>query len=186
MWLFVASAVIGYIIFYFQPQLMQTITDYFKNLVGNNEQNNQALVLIIYQQNVTTSLMALFGGIAFGLLPLGTVIVNGLIIGFVIHYLLHVLPAALSTKLFIIVVTLLPHGVFELPIVLITAALGLKWGLAWLLPAAKGQRKTVWKQSARQALLFIPLLVVVLAIAAVVEVFVSGKLASVLAASLRK
>jgi len=61
--------------------------------------------------------------------------------------------------------------------VLLSAALGIRWGIRFLLPASKGMRGKIWKEDAKQALLFIPLLIVVLVVAAFIEVFVSARLA---------
>jgi stage II sporulation protein M len=181
---FLAASVVGFVVFSSHPDLVETIFGYFKNLLGENPPENGNLVILIFKQNITTSLFALVGGVVLGLLSLAIVLVNGFILGFVIHFLFRVLPTDLGTKFFIIVITLLPHGIFELPIILISAALGMQWGIAWLLPKSKGKRLLVWKQNAKSVFLFIPLLVLVLLLAAVIEVFVSSKLAGLYAGKL--
>jgi stage II sporulation protein M len=72
---------------------------------------------------------------------------------------------------------LVPHAIFELPALIIAAAWSLKLSLAWLLPAAAGRRGDVWRATVIEALWVIPLLALLLLIAAVVEVTVSGPLA---------
>jgi uncharacterized membrane protein SpoIIM required for sporulation len=60
-----------------------------------------------------------------------------------------------------------------LPAVWIAGAWSLKMGLAWLLPAASGRRGAVWATSVLEGLWIVPLITVLLAIAAVVEVLVT-------------
>ena len=157
--------------------------DYFQQLLSQSPQSNSGLVVTIFKQNITASLLALFGGIILGILPVIIVASNGLLIGYVIHYLIVILPESVGVKILILAATLLPHGIFELPIVLLSAALGMQWGIAWLLPSAKGQRKAAWKKHAQEAFAFIPLLIIVLAVAAFIEVNVSARLAGVLLAA---
>ncbi len=176
---FLMAAILGFIEFNFQPHLIETIFKFFNQIIENNKSGDEGLVWAIFKQNLTTSLIALIGGILLAIIPFLIVLSNGFIIGYVIHFLYNVLPTNNALKIIIIVVTLVPHGIFELPIVLISASLGIKWGSRWLLNSSKGQRFTVFKEDAKHALYFIPLLILILIIAAYIEVFVSGKLIGV-------
>ncbi len=181
---FILAAVAGFVDFYYQPHLIETILGFFKDLLDKNQGGNEGLVWIIFKQNLTTSLVALIGGVLLAVIPIFIVLANGFIIGYVIHFLFRILPSSFGLKLLVIVVTLLPHGIFELPIVLLSAALGIKWGSRWMLNSSKGMRGRVWKDDAKQALLFIPLLIIILVIAAYIEVYVSGQLAALFAGKL--
>jgi len=76
----------------------------------------------------------------------------------------------------IIVTGLVPHGIFELPAVLIAAALGLRFGTEWLRQESKGHRGEVLKNNLIRAIVCLPAIALVLFIAALIEVFASGKL----------
>jgi stage II sporulation protein M len=178
---FLSAIVAGFLVFYADQNLIQEIFSFFQKLLQSSSSSDQNLVLVIFKQNLSSSLLALLGGILFGIAPFFIVVANGFIIGYVVHFLFRILPVSLGSKLLILVVTLLPHGIFELPIVLVSAALGMQWGLQWLMPSSRGLRKQVWRQNAKMALVFIPLLVLVLLLAAFIEVYVSGKLAALYA-----
>ena len=64
---------------------------------------------------------------------------------------------------------LLPHGIFELPAVWLGAAWAMKLSLGWLSPAASGRRWEVWQQNAKEALVVLAVIMVLLAVAAFVE-----------------
>jgi stage II sporulation protein M len=184
--IFVLSGIGGFIYFSYQPKFIQDIFDFFQKLTAGHQEDNGALVWIIFKQNLTSTLFALVGGMLLALIPVAVVLFNGFIIGFVIHFLFRSLPTGFWVKLIVIFVTLLPHGIFEIPIVLFSAALGCRLGIRYLLPSSKGMRKQIWKEDAKLVILFIPLLIIVLVVAAFIEVFVSSKLALLFAAGLGK
>jgi len=75
-----------------------------------------------------------------------------------------------------LVLSLLPHGIFEIPALLISAALGLRLGLEWLLPGAKGIRLKTLKKNVINAFTLLPLILLLLFIAAFAEVFISSRI----------
>ncbi len=127
---------------------------------------------LIFANNARASVLTLLLGSGFGLVPLSALLANGSLIGLLIGLStgtpLPALPALPRDPVFF-AVALLPHGVIELPAVLVIAAWGLKLGLAPWLPSAAGARGTVWRTTAREALQILALVVVLLLIAAVIE-----------------
>lgn len=121
----------------------------------------------IFTNNVRSVFVMLLSGALFGLFPLFGTLVNGVVVGVVAGLGARVSPLAMSPwSLFL---TLAPHGVFELPALWLGGAWGMRLGLDWMLPQARGHRNETFKRDARDALLVFFLAVVLLAVAALVE-----------------
>ena len=76
------------------------------------------LFLFIFQNNLTIALVAYFSGIIFGLPTLIILIINSFVIGLVIEM------ATGEMNLLMIIFSLLPHGIFEIPAILLALSLG--------------------------------------------------------------
>jgi len=138
--------------------LNEQILSYLKNLLIETEgMSNKELIGFIFLNNLQSSFLGVVFGIIFGIFPLITAIINGYVLGFV---------AILSVKEqgFTILWRILPHGIFELPAIFISMALGIKLGT--YLFTAKESFKNLLINSLRVFLLVIfPLLL----IAAIIE-----------------
>ncbi|MGI6345099.1 MAG: stage II sporulation protein M [Bacillota bacterium] len=134
-------------------------------------------ILLLFWHNLRTVLMMAVFGLALGIPAALGVLINGVIIGVV---------GVLSTQTAGIVPFLagiLPHGVFEIPALLIGAGVGLRLGLGPLLarrrstfatPAPATWQGYGWElREALRVLLFCALL---LAIAAAIEVSITPRL----------
>ena len=127
---------------------------------------------LIFANNARASVLTLLLGSGFGLVPLGVLLTNGSIIGLLIGLSsgtpLPDLPDLPRDPLFF-AAALLPHGIIELPAVLVIAAWSLKLGLAPWLPSAAGARVAVWRTTARESLQILVPVLVLLLVAAVIE-----------------
>jgi len=108
-------------------QLASYIIPLLEDLVKRTE-NLQGidLFIFIFLNNALTSLTALAAGILLGIFPIITTITNGIVLGFVMERTAGVLGFAQLWRI-------LPHGIFELPAVFLSLALGLKLGFQPLL-----------------------------------------------------
>ena len=79
----------------------------------------------IFYNNVLKSVFMMFAGIVFAVLPVFFLVVNGMVIGF----LFKVLSMANQDMVSFVVKGLLPHGIIEIPAILIAAAFGLRFGV---------------------------------------------------------
>jgi stage II sporulation protein M len=77
------------------------------------------MALQIFINNVQICALIFLGGATFGLLTVFLLMTNGAVIGVLIEVLLRDMHPATLT------IALLPHGIFEIPAVLVSAALGL-------------------------------------------------------------
>ncbi|WP_440953696.1 stage II sporulation protein M [Methanococcoides sp. FTZ1] len=81
------------------------------------------IMLFIFFNNAIKSLLAFVLGLGFGLIPLLFVISNGYILG-VVTYL-----ESKENGFTYIFLGIMPHGIIELPMILISAAMGVRMGL---------------------------------------------------------
>lgn len=127
---------------------------------------------LIFANNARASVLTLLLGAGVGLVPLGVLLTNGSIIGLLIGFGTGTPPpelAGLPRDPLFFAAALLPHGIIELPAVLVVAAWGLKLGLAPWLPSAAGARVAIWRTTARESLQILAPVIVLLLIAAVIE-----------------
>jgi uncharacterized membrane protein SpoIIM required for sporulation len=88
--------------------------------------NGLQLFFFIFQNNLKSAFMGLAFGFFFGIFPVVNCIVNGYVIGFVASVAVDVTggPGVLFR--------LLPHGIFEIPALVISLAMGTKLGLFFI------------------------------------------------------
>jgi stage II sporulation protein M len=173
--LFVISGILGVVGAYKYPELMDKVSEAFAEEFGESPDLNLNLAFKIFIQNATASLIAWLGGLLVGLAPILVVVANGFLIGYVVTYI-YISSSSVGDSITLVIAGLLPHGVFELPAVLLAAVLGMKLGWDWLSDNAKGARLVVLKQSFINTAKYFVFVILGLAIAAIVEVYVSGKL----------
>lgn len=172
---FIVSFGLGLAAYYYYPNMLQDILQIFTDKFGAEPKLNSDLVLAIFLNNVQASAIGLFGGLLLGIGSFFIVVTNGFLIGYVVVSIFSLTERPLDGLLFM-AMGLLPHGIFEIPAFLIAAALGLKLGLEWMGKQAAGQRWQVFRRNLIVTLLSLPSIALLLLIAAIVEVFVSGKL----------
>jgi stage II sporulation protein M len=115
------------------------------------------IILYIFTNNIKSAFIVLFLGFAFGVIPLFALITNGYLLGFVVNYAFNREGIFILWKIF-------PHGIFELPAVLISIAIGLKLGFNVL------NRKFKFKEYfLRSIRFFISVVIPLLVIAALIE-----------------
>ncbi|WP_440113107.1 stage II sporulation protein M [Paenibacillus sp. QZ-Y1] len=89
---------------------------------GGNVQWN--FFLFIFFNNAIKSVLVIYAGIFFGILPVIFLLINGMVIGFLVHTTMNY-----GASFFDIVVKgLLPHGIIEIPVIIIACAFGLRFG----------------------------------------------------------
>ena len=116
--LFVCAGLVAF----FVPSLFSFFDPYLRELVQSTEGlTGFALFWFIVSNNVTVSSIAFIGGLFFGVLPVFFALSNGAIVGYVMRL---VSEENAGSWLYLI-----PHGVFELPAVFLSLALGLQLGV---------------------------------------------------------
>lgn len=80
------------------------------------------LIVYIFANNFQSSLSGMLFGVVLGLFPVGATMLNGVLLGYVLHLSWSISGIQEFWRL-------LPHGVFELPAVFISLGLGIRLGM---------------------------------------------------------
>ncbi|PZT54913.1 stage II sporulation protein M [Paenibacillus silvae] len=136
---------------------------------GGNVQWN--FFLFIFFNNAIKSILVIYAGIFFGILPIIFLLINGMVLGFVVHATMNN-----GASFFDIVVKgLLPHGIIEIPVIIIACAFGLKFGGLTISSLAQlgGEKRaligTRWREFVKMTLTASFWVVILLFIAAIIE-----------------
>jgi stage II sporulation protein M len=166
--LFILSLVMGLrssteIISASMEELIQTLKPIIETL---GPAGPVALTLFIFLNNAIKAFFAMILGIIVGLPPLFFICGNGFMVGVVIAALQP------SVGYGVIIASLAPHGIIEIPILLLAAAMGLRIGTESIrfLIGQKSAVKTNVRQSMR---IYVKWIIGCLFVAALIEVFVT-------------
>jgi len=100
-----------------------------KQLVNQLDQSSNptlSMMIFIFFNNAIKSVMVIFLGAFFGIFPVFFLAINGLLIGYLLKL---AVDGQMNISLFdMIFKTLLPHGILEIPALIIVAAYGLRLG----------------------------------------------------------
>lgn len=136
---------------------------------GNHVELNY--FIFIFFNNALKSILIIYLGIFIGIVPVIFLVMNGMIIGFLLRsYDMQGMDVGT-----LIIKGLLPHGIFEIPAILIAAAYGLKLGklvldsLTTWNPAGRYQLKVAWRQFMRSTITASFWIVIILFVAAIIE-----------------
>ncbi|MDI3481136.1 MAG: stage sporulation protein [Tepidanaerobacteraceae bacterium] len=166
--LFVFGAILGYFAFLFNPEM---VVRNMEKLLGNilkisraiGRENKLYIIGMIFRNNIKALLFMMFGGILLGLAPILGILFNGFAVGIVYALNFHQ-----GRSLAFFLAAMLPHGILELPAVILAAAFGLKTGAELVFPG-KSSRLELLKKNLKESVLALGILVPVLFVAAVIE-----------------
>ncbi len=154
LFLFAILSVSGY---YFPSLFQEQITKIIEQLIKQTEGlNSFEMVLFILGNNIRSSFFSFIFGIGFIIVPLSTIIVNGFILGFAAN-------KAVSSEGFIILWKLFPNGIFEIPAVMISVALGIRIGTFFIFIKNKTKGISVFFISLFIFLIFLSILSFIIA-----------------------
>lgn len=136
----------------------------------SSDHPERTLFTSIWWNNVYSSLMALYMGILAGVMPIATLIVNGMLLGYLFGNIAaqgyHVGP--------MIVKGILPHGIFEIPALLLACAFGIRLGFSlvrglWGSMIGRDQPWNRFKTAIQGSVPAAALIVLLLLVAAIIE-----------------
>ena len=153
--------IIGY--FFTSVELSESIMKYFQEIVLKTQGYSAIeMVLFLISNNSIATFLSVFMGLFFGFFPLFSAMSNGYILGFVASY-------SVEKSGFLSLLAILPHGVFELPAIFISLAMGLRLGKSTI-NLIFSKEKVNMKKELRSAFLAYALVVLpLLAIAGIIE-----------------
>lgn len=150
----------GFIGFLYPVFLIEFIKKFVEEILTKTEgMSFIQLFIFILENNLMTAFVGLLFGVFFGLFPLLLAFLNGYIIGFVANF------SVASAGIFSLW-KLLPHGIFELPALIISLGLGLKLGMFIF---AKNKKKRFLYDLKNSLRVFVFVIIPLLIIAGIIE-----------------
>ncbi len=183
-WFFLAASIflICSVIFSFtvpaaNPADEQVVNGQFDQLLGMFDFIMDAhpviSALLIFMNNFLSMAQMLLLGVIAGISPLVTLAINGALVGVI----LSLTADQGISQISVIVFGILPHGIFELFAFFLCGALGLKFGYHCVASPLPGMTRLqsfryIWKE----AISVLPLIVLLLLLAAFIEIMVTQHL----------
>ena len=154
--IFVGGMLLGFI---FSSQL-GFLDEILKQLIEKvKDLNTFEIILFILQNNITSTFCGIIFGVVLGIFPILASFSNGVLLGYVMKIVWFDSGVGEFWKI-------LPHGVFELPAVFISLALGVKLGM-FIFSREKG--KVFMERARNSVILFVCIVIPLLIIAAIIE-----------------
>jgi stage II sporulation protein M len=129
--IFGLTTVMGYYAAAIDPELASNWTKELQMLKWILDQPPILIMIIIFLKNLLASAMAMLLGLGLGLIPLMVVTSNGFLLGIVGY------AAVQKAGMLFLAAGILPHGIIELPVVLVSIAIGFRLGYLLALTLAK-------------------------------------------------
>lgn len=165
---FTVFYILGYAAAVSIPEVRDTIMSSVSEEVSPlKELSPLSLMLGIFVNNAVKCLLVIVLGMALGIVPAFFMLANGLILGIVIGVTMS------RTSLLYVLAGTLPHGVIELPMVFISAAIGLKLGVL-ALKALFGKKEGLLDKVKEALLIYFIWILPLLFLAAFLETFVTS------------
>ncbi len=173
--LFLLATTAGYVSAALNPDIIDELMGQFEETYGwiANE-SPTTIMLFIFVNNTLNSLFAMLLGIFFGIWPIIFIIVNGFFIGVVVF------SSVQEYSILVVLSALLPHGIIELPMIFISASMGLRLGVLAFQKIFR-IKEIRFKYELFSAIRFFATVIVpLLFIAAIIETFITSSILYVL------
>ncbi len=156
--IFFLSAFIGFV---FQPsEVVNLILEYIQEILTKTEtMSSSEMIFFIFFNNLRIAFMGIIYGFALGIFPVLSTFINGYVVG-------YVSSSAVSSSGIFSLLSLLPHGIFELPAIFISFGLGLKFGTFLFYKEKMKKFSEFFTNSLR---VFVFVIIPLLAVAAIIE-----------------
>ena len=172
--IFVSSVLIGFVSTIIYPEKIKILINPIQDLAEKARGlNDLELFGLIFINNGIKIIAVILLGIFLGIIPLFFLFINGYLVG-VVAFLTQEIK---SWSVFWF--GILPHGILEIPALIIGAGMGIKLGNSFLNSVSKKERRL--KKDLKEAIVFsVRFLVPLIFIAAFIEVFVSRIIISII------
>ncbi len=124
------------------------------------------IMLVIFLNNAIKSCLTIVLGAGFGIVPVLFVGGNGLILGLIAN------ETVKEKGIPYVLAALAPHGIIEIPMILISAGLGLRLGYFMYLTFT-GEKKDIMRELIESLRVFVRIIMPLLFVSAAVETFVT-------------
>ena len=172
--LFAVSIGLGVFVVARDPTIGVEVMTLFRDQVATQILSDSPAVIAgkIFLNNLSACLLLFLGGASLGVVTLLILSINGLLIGAVAELVRQ------QQGMLFVAAALVPHGIFEIPAFLIAGGLGLLLGQALMVEWHGGGDAAA--ATVPLARLFLRVVVPLLAVAAVVEAFITPVIISII------
>ncbi len=167
--IFIFSFVIGLLISAKNPEASANLLGLLKETYGSiTSLEPFGRMLEIFKNNVRNSFMALLFGLGFGIVPFVFVTINGIVLGILVEFFLK------KQGTFFVIAAILPHGIIELPMVIMSVGIGFRLGHAAYLSTRHQKTTHELLNELKQGVIFyFKIVVPLLLLAAFVESYIT-------------
>ncbi|HMB44548.1 MAG TPA: stage II sporulation protein M [Candidatus Methanoperedens sp.] len=165
--IFIISVIAGLLISLKDLGLPENYLEIFKNSFGwIKTLSPLSIMLVIFLNNAVKSLFAIVLGAGFGIIPIIFVGGNGIILGLIAN------GVSKQQGIIFVLAALVPHGIIEIPMILISAGLGLRLGYFMYL-SLRGEKKDMRSELSGSLRLYMRLIMPLLFVSAMIETFIT-------------
>ncbi len=169
--IFILSIIIGFFVSINNPGLPDRYAEMLKNSFGwIKDLSPIGMMLVIFVNNAVKSLLALVFGVVLGIPPIFFVAGNGIVLSILVDSV-----SRQQGTLFVLAATV-PHGIIEIPMVLLSASIGLKLGYL-MYQSLKGVKVDIKQEFNLGFRFYIRWILPLLFVAAMIETFVTPLIA---------
>ncbi len=173
--LFLLATVAGYVAGYLDPSIIDELMGQFEESYGwIADESPIMIMLIIFANNTLNSFIAMLLGTFFGIWPVIFIMVNGFFIGVVVF------SSVQEYGMLVVLFALLPHGIIELPMIFISASMGLRLGVLAFQKIFKIKDIRLKYELFSAIRFFVTVIVPLLFIAAIIETFITSSILYIL------
>lgn len=164
---FTLSIIAGYIAYGLYPEYaMQSVSGLEELVQMLQGLSPLEIMLLIFINNTIAMFTAILFGIVLGIVPLMVLVLNGFIIGTIVNMLLT------ENGLSFIIAGLVPHGIIEIPMLLLSTSIGMRIGYE-VLSALAGKPSDIKREFIKGMKLFFYWMIPLIFLAALIETFIT-------------
>ncbi|GFO97121.1 hypothetical protein ig2599ANME_1321 [groundwater metagenome] len=167
--IFIFSFVAGVLISAKNPEASENLLGLLKEAYGGIASLEPfGRMLEIFKNNVRNSFIALLMGLGFGIVPFAFAAINGAVLGILVEFFFKKHGA------FFVLAAILPHGIIELPMVLMSVGIGFRLGhIAYLSMRHQKTMHELLHELKQGVIFYIKIIAPLLLLAALVESYVT-------------
>lgn len=167
--LFLSGIIAGYVFAIYQLDIVNELINEFQKKIDSVADASQfEIMLFIFANNAIVNFVLIFLGIFFGLLSMLIILTNGILIGIIFFQF------ASQYGFMLVFITLIPHGIIEIPITFTSASIGMKLGLRTFQKLFKIKHVDLKYEFLNAIRIFFIVIIPLIFIAAIIETYVTA------------
>jgi|Deesub1362A_J573_1020465.scaffolds.fasta_scaffold00125_38 stage II sporulation protein M len=166
--IFLISGVMGFYGAQLYPEIASDfVNQLFEGFSFIDFNNPLMVVTVIFLNNASKSFVSLLAGFFFGIFPFLFIFLNGYLLGIVFYV------KGMEVGIGKVFLAIIPHGILEVPAIILASAFGVWLGKKFYLRVFKGQQVNMSALVKYSIKRFVKIIIPLLLIAAIVETFIT-------------